>query len=110
MAQVKSHMKSLCSYKTPQNLARMTRYGFKYVSNSLRARIQLYMCHTTLYSLSVLQTLIHKSASYLLLPEQVEAMIFSLNVSRFSGGVYGYQAVISFLPQVPTVDRGAPPR
>ena len=36
--------------------------------------------------------------------EQVEALIFSLNGSKFVGGVH--QAIVSFLPQVTTVDRG----
>ena len=39
------------------------------------------------------------------LPEAVEALIFSHNVSQFAGGVHGYQAIVSFLAQITTVDR-----
>ena len=36
-------------------------------------------------------------------PEAVEALIFSQNVSNFAGGMHGYQAIVSFLSQVTTV-------
>ena len=38
--------------------------------------------------------------------EPVEALIFSLKVSNFAGGVHGHQAIVSF---VTTVDHGAFP-
>ena len=34
-------------------------------------------------------------------------LIFSLNDSRFAGGVHGHQAIISFMSHVATADRGA---
>ncbi|CAI8002026.1 hypothetical protein GBAR_LOCUS3310, partial [Geodia barretti] len=39
------------------------------------------------------------------LPEALEALIFSQNVSEFAGGVHAHQAIVCFLPQVTTVDR-----
>ena len=39
----------------------------------------------------------------------VQALIFSLNVSNFAGGVHGHQAIVSFLSQVTMVDHGALP-
>ena len=44
------------------------------------------------------------------LPEAVEALIFSLNVSNFAGGVHGCQAIVSFLSQITTVDGWALPQ
>ena len=43
------------------------------------------------------------------LPVPVQALIFSLKVSNFAGGVHGHQAIVYFLPQVTTVDHGALP-
>ncbi|CAI8017747.1 hypothetical protein GBAR_LOCUS10723, partial [Geodia barretti] len=43
------------------------------------------------------------------LPVPVQAVIFSLKVSNFAGGVHGHQAIVSFLPLVTTVDHGALP-
>ena len=38
-----------------------------------------------------------------------DVLIFSLNVSRFVGGVHGHQAIVSLLSHVATVDCGALP-
>ncbi|CAI8054373.1 hypothetical protein GBAR_LOCUS29677, partial [Geodia barretti] len=46
---------------------------------------------------------------YQYIPVQVQALIFSLKVSNFAGGVHGHQAIVSFLPLVTTVDHGALP-
>ena len=39
--------------------------------------------------------------------ERVDRLILSRNVYRVSGGVHGYQAIVSFFFLVSTVDRGA---
>ena len=43
------------------------------------------------------------------IPVPVQALIISLKVSNFAGGVHGHQAIVYFLPQVTTVDHGALP-
>ena len=39
----------------------------------------------------------------------LQALIFSLNISKFVGGMHGHQAIVSFLSQVTAGDRGALP-
>ena len=101
--------------KTPQNWARMTHYGFQITSNSLPSYTyapRLSTCPqfpTREFALTRFRVIIiiifffFRPASSL--PEAVEALIFSQNVSKFSGGVHAYQAIVCFLPQVTTVDR-----
>ena len=85
----------------------------KHTSNSIRAHIYLYMFPKTSYAPSVVHTRSRFSCDilHLLLQTryQLKALIFSQNVSKFTGGVHGHQAIASFLPQVPTVDHGALP-
>ena len=93
----------------------------KHTSNSLRAHIYLYMFPKTSYAPSVLHARLRSyaisrfschhnySSSAISLPVPVQALIFSLKVSNFAGGVHGHQAIVYFLPQVTTVDHGALP-
>ena len=48
------------------------------------------------------------SKTAILLPELVETLIFSLNVSNIDRGVHGHQEIILLLPYISTVDRGPP--
>ena len=102
----------------------------KHTSNSLRAHIYLYMFPKISYEPSVLHARLRSyaisrfSCHHILhlffffffffkpaisLPVPVQALIFSLKVSNFAGGVHGHQAIVYFLPQVTTVDHGALP-
>ena len=87
------------------------------IVNSLRAHIYLYnMFPKISYAPSVVHARIRSYFRVIFfifffrpafsLLEQVEALIFSLNVSNFAGGVHGHQAIVSFLPLVTTVDHG----
>ncbi|CAI8013456.1 hypothetical protein GBAR_LOCUS8528 [Geodia barretti] len=98
----------------------------KHTTNHSRVHIYLYICPKVSYVPAILDTRIRSYAisdfrviiiffiffffkPAISLPVPVEALIFSLNVSNFAGGVHGHQAIISFLPQVTTVDHGALP-
>ncbi|CAI8054379.1 hypothetical protein GBAR_LOCUS29682, partial [Geodia barretti] len=97
----------------------------KHTTNHSRVHIYLYTCPKVSYVPAILDTRICSYAisdfrviiffiffffkPAISLPVPAEALIFSLNVSNFAGGVHGHQAIISFLPQVTTVDHGALP-
>ena len=103
----------------------------KHTSNSLRAHIYLYMFPKISNAPSVIHERIRSYAisrfrviiffiffffffffffkPAISLPVPVQALIFSLKVSNFAGGVHGHQAIDYFLPQVTTVDHGALP-
>ena len=98
----------------------------KHTSNSLRAHIYLYMFPKISYAPSVIHERIRSYAisrfrviiffifffffkPAISLPVPVQALIFSLKVSNFAGGVHGHQAIDYFLPQVTTVDHGTLP-
>ena len=56
----------------------------------------------------IILLLLFKPASYLLTKTSLSDD-FSLNVYKFAVGVHEHQAIISYLPQVTTIDRGALP-
>ena len=91
----------------------------KHISNSVRANIResvdsLYRDDMGEISRDPRTKRLKTSVSFFFRPafsllEQVEALIFSLKVSNFAGGVHGHQAIVSFLLLVTTVDHGALP-
>ena len=116
MARVKSHV-----IQNASKLGENHSLGLQNTLAIVYGQISSYTCsqrpHTHLqYSTREVAHTCHHNHLLLLrlfqtrsLPEQVAAMIFSLNVSRLHGGVHGHQAVVSSLSHVPTVDLLAPP-